>query len=343
MNEPTLVAARAANADPALGFGQPISEQYRDPAGYDPGADLRSAIDVSLLLGLPLLLTGEPGCGKTSVAHWLAWDLHLGDPLVHNVKSTSLGRDLLYEFDELARFRDSNAGDKQDPLNYLRLNALGLAILFSGDPQRLIGYQELTYAGLAETHMRRTRQQGPVAARFAKRQVVLIDELDKAPRDTPNDLLAEIDEMEFRIRELDAEIAGEPKKRPVVVITSNSEKSLPEPFLRRCVFHHIKAPDDQRRREIIERRKHPFADRGPLYDEAMRFFNRLRVLSRAPGTAELLAWLTALEKAVRQQQAGGPHPVASLKGLIRPNLGTLAKTKDDLDLAEQELKDSGLA
>jgi MoxR-like ATPase len=342
MNEATLVTAQAAQSDRAFGFGQPVSELYRDPAGYDPGPDLRSAIDVSLLLGLPLLLTGEPGCGKTSVAHWLAWSLDLGDPLVFNVKSSSLGRDLLYEFDELARFRDSNAGVKQDSLNYLRFNALGLAILFSADPQQPSGYEQLTYAQLAEAHMQRIGQQGPVTARF-KRHVVLIDELDKAPRDTPNDLLVEIDEMAFRIRELDAVIAGEPKLRPVVVITSNSEKSLPEPFLRRCVFHHIKSPDDRRRREIIERRKHPFARRGPLYDEAMQFFERLRVLSRAPGTAELLAWLTALEHVVQQQQAGGQRPLSSLKGMLKPSLGALAKTNDDLELAEREMRAAGLA
>jgi MoxR-like ATPase len=337
-----------ATADPAAtssspgGIGPPVSELYRDPEGYDPGEDLRSAIDVSLLLGLPLLLTGEPGCGKTSVAYWLAWHLKLGPPLVHNVKSSSLGRDLLYEFDELARFRDSNAGAKQDTLNYLRLNALGLAILLSGDPNRSTGYGDFTYAAFADAHLRRTGQQELAATRF-QRQVVLIDELDKAPRDTPNDLLAEIDKMEFRIRELDAVIAGEPQSRPIVVITSNSEKSLPEPFLRRCVFHHIKSPDDRRRRDIVGRRKHPFASRTALFDEAMQFFERLRALSRAPGTAELLAWLTAMEASVRRREAKLKQPVTSLKGLVKPSLGTVAKTKDDLDLAEREMIAAGLS
>jgi MoxR-like ATPase len=338
MDDAALAAPQAELNSKPTGVGQPVSELYRDPAGYDPGADLRSAIDVALLLGLPLLLTGEPGCGKTSVAYWLAWHLKLAPPLVHNVKSNSLGRDLLYEFDELARFRDGNAGEKQDILNYLRLNALGLAILFSSDPMRPTGYGSLTHAGLAEAHMRRTGQQSPVTARFQQQQVVLIDELDKAPRDTPNELLAEIDEMEFRIRELDAVIVGEPQSRPIVVITSNSEKSLPEPFLRRCVFHHIKSPDDHRRREIIHRRKHPFAGRPELFDEAMRFFDRLRVLSRAPGTAELLAWLTTLDAAVARQRS---EP-ESLRGLVKPTLGTVAKTKDDLELAAQEMMAAGL-
>jgi MoxR-like ATPase len=173
---------------------------------------------------------------------------------------------------------------------------------------------------------------------------VLIDELDKAPRDTPNDLLLEIDQLEFRIRELDAEIYGSPDLRPVVIITSNSEKSLPEPFLRRCVFHHIDAPDDKRRRDIVTRRNHPFAARGSLYNEALSYFARLRILSRPPGTAELLAWLTALEENVVSQEARrGRGSVRTLKGVLRPTLGTLAKTKEDLDLAGNELAGAGLS
>src|SRR5690242_14244526 len=98
MSEAGLAEHRTDRRGLEVEFGQPVSELYRDPSGYDPGQDLQSAVEVSLLLGLPLLLTGEPGCGKTSVAHWLAWHLNLGEPLVHNVKSSSIGRDLLYEF-----------------------------------------------------------------------------------------------------------------------------------------------------------------------------------------------------------------------------------------------------
>src|SRR4051812_29691749 len=110
MYEPATIPA--ATATLRFRFGTPVSELFRDPAGYDPGPDLLAAIEVALLLGMPLLLTGEPGCGKTSVAYWLAWQLGLehGDkkslPLASNIKSTSVGRELLYEFDELARFHD---------------------------------------------------------------------------------------------------------------------------------------------------------------------------------------------------------------------------------------------
>jgi MoxR-like ATPase len=149
--------------------------------------------------------------------------------------------------------------------------------------------------------------------------------------------------MNFRIRELNTTIEGTAAFRPVVIITSNSEKSLPEPFLRRCVFHHISAPDDNRRREIVSRRKHPFAARGNIFDQAMRYFDRLSILSRAPGTAELLALLTALENTVKNRETkDGPDAVKTLKGVVKPILGTVAKTREDLELAERELVSAGL-
>jgi MoxR-like ATPase len=330
----------------AFYLGTPVSELYRDPAGYDPGEDLDAAVRVALLLGMPLLLTGEPGCGKTSVAYWLAWKLqlagpeHRDEPLVYNVKSTSTGKDLLYDFDELARFRDSQPGaSRQAPESYLRLNALGRAILFSSDRHRLVRGSSLTYADL----VRSEEADSPSETRFERRHVVLMDELDKAPRDTPNDLLLEIEEMRFRIRELDAWVEGAPERRPIVIITSNSEKSLPEPFLRRCVFHHIRSPDDARRRDIVSRRQHPFARRRELFDSAMQFFDLLHgssdrpsELGRPPGTAELLAWLTVLEERASRAEAMlmKTETVRSLKGIMRNTLGTLAKTKEDLERAE---------
>lgn len=318
-------------------FGQPVSELYRDPAGYSPDDDLAAAVRVALLLGMPLLLTGEPGCGKTSLAHWLAWKLDLGVPLVHNVKSTSTGRELLYEFDELARFRDSQAGNKRPNTDYLRLNALGLAILFSGSPHESVPNADVRYADLAIPRAYESHD-----PRFRRRHVVLIDELDKAPRDTPNDLLMEIDQMRFRITELNGPVEGTAAHRPVVIITSNSEKSLPEPFLRRCVFHHIASPNEARRREIVERRGHPFAKRGPLFEHAMRLFDRLHAsLGRPPGTAELLAWLTALEHEVARMPVS--EQPQSLAKIVPHTLGTLAKTKEDLDRAATAVAAEGLS
>jgi MoxR-like ATPase len=341
---------RTESRPEAFKLGTPVSELYRDPAGYDPGEDLEAAVRVALLLGLPLLLTGEPGCGKTSVAYWLAWKLQLGGPqhrdypLVYNVKSISTGRDLLYEFDELDRFRDSQPGAQRKPTeSYLRLNALGRAILFSAEHNKPVRDGPLTYSDLVSRQAEDGLSRG---MRFGRRHVVLIDELDKAPRDTPNDLLLEIEEMRFRIRELDAWVDGAPERRPIVVITSNSEKSLPEPFLRRCVFHHIRSPDDARRRDIVSRRQHPFAQRSELFDGAMRFFDVLHgspehppELGRPPGTAELLAWLTVLEERASRPKG---EVLRGLKGIVRHTLGTLAKTKEDMERAEAVMVREGL-
>ncbi len=319
--------------DQGFVFGDPVGDLYRDPAGYDPGPELLAALRAALLLGLPLLLTGEPGCGKTSVAHWLAWKLKC-KPFVFNVKSSSIGRDLLYEFDELARFGDANAGQSRPPVEYLTLNALGLAILFSAASDKMFENGKTRYSDMVPTADKSC---------FSSRHVVLIDELDKAPRDTPNDLLAEIDQMQFQIRELKTTIVGSRDFRPAVIITSNSEKSLPEPFLRRCVFHHINAPDDKRRREIIARRNHPFALRPGLYDQAMRYFDRTALLGRPPGTAELLAWLTVLEELVTNyEQVKGVGAGINLQEIVRPTLGLIAKTREDVELAERLLNNPGV-
>lgn len=217
-------------------FPTPFTERYKDAQGFDPGADLIAAVNVALILGQPLLLTGAPGCGKTSVGGWLSWQLGLGDPLVHNVKSTTPGRSLLYEFDELGRFRDAQPNRSPQPdREYLRFNALGLAILLSAAPN--------TPSGKASVELLGSAQLPDLASRLGQRHVVLIDELDKAPRDTPNDLLFEIERMEFAVSEVRSRVIGDPARRPIVVITSNTEKMLPEPFLRRCVFHHISPPD----------------------------------------------------------------------------------------------------
>jgi MoxR-like ATPase len=313
----------------------PITEKYRAPQGYDPSPDLIAAINVALLLGQPLLLTGEPGCGKTSVGYWLAWQLGLGEPLVHNVKSTSNGRELLYDFDELARFRAAQARVATPAESFLRLNALGRAIVLSRPAdEKLPGPDGLTNRHLTYTLWPRDADRTVLDQNFERRHVVLIDELDKAPRDTPNDLLLELERMEFRIPELGTEVTGNTAHRPVVVITSNSERVLPEPFLRRCVFHHIQAPDARRRQQIINRRNPPFAERVILMGEAMDFFERLRgELGRTPGTSELLAWLDALENQVRRAEATEGRLPASIKGLVEPTLGVLAKTKEDLERA----------
>jgi MoxR-like ATPase len=322
----------------AVRLPTPFTDRYNDAEKFDPGVDLTAAVNVALMLGQPLLLTGAPGCGKTSVGGWLAWQLGLGDVLVHNVKSTTAGLNLLYEFDELARFRDAQPKRKPRPdEEYLRFNALGLAILLSIDPKTKSGVESARLLGISTA----LSQPPP---RFGQRHVVLIDELDKAPRDTPNDLLFEIESMEFAIPELRFRVVGDPSRRPIVVITSNTEKTLPEPFLRRCVFHHIKPPNAARRLEIIVKRRHPFIGRDLLFKQAMAFFERLHErLGRAPGTAELLAWLDILDGIVKRAEASpGSAKVETLRGRLGPSLGILAKTEDHLRAITDELGRAGL-
>jgi MoxR-like ATPase len=310
----------------------PFFERYKDAKEYDPGIALESAINIALILGQPLLLTGEPGSGKTSVAYWLAYRLGHSEPLVQIVKSTTSGKDLLYTFDELARFRDAQSRDEAERATpqhkYLELSALGLAILFSGEGDDQLGTPRPRLGDVVAKPLRRSdlyRKTYP----DRRRHVVLIDELDKAPSDTPNDLLSEIERMEFLIPELSVKVSGDPGFRPVIIVTSNSEKSLPDAFLRRCVYHHIPPPNRQRRAEIVDRRRPKLADRPELFANAMATFEEIHggmARGRKPGTAEMLAWLDAIE-------AVYPRSVTKL----RDDLERLGVTLKFLGKSEEDL------
>ncbi|TPK87363.1 MoxR family ATPase [Mesorhizobium sp. B2-4-17] len=199
---------------------KPFVRSHQDFApGYVASAPFLTAANVALSLGRPLLLTGEPGSGKTLAAYWLAHVLDLGGVLEFNVKSESRAQQLLYDFDAVSWFRESQAAaaagskEKIDKTKHIHPGVLGRAFGWKEPPERVA--------------------------------VVLIDEIDKAPRDFPNDLLLELDQMRFRIAEDDdREVVCPDDRRPVVVITSNQERRLPDPFLRRCVQHEIKLDDD---------------------------------------------------------------------------------------------------
>lgn len=270
----------------------------RDERPYHAPAGLLAAADAALVLGAPLLLTGEPGSGKTDFA-FVAGNALGTEVLPCHVRSDTRARDLLYHFDALRRFADAQHGSEEDrrraadPRNYVHLNGLGRGLL---SPKRL---------------------------------VVLIDEVDKAPRDLPNDLLRELDRErgEFEIPEIDEDVAArlgegpkvfgsplqrvmrrDPKRAPMpfVVITSNAERQLPEPFLRRCVFYHIAFPDKEQlltiARERNLRRDGDGRDPEPLLaanllDPAVKIFRALRAafaLTKPPSTAELLTWIEVL-------------------------------------------------
>jgi MoxR-like ATPase len=308
------IDASARQQPPApIEIPAPKHSRQLDPAGYllDPRAT--DAINVALLLSRPLLLTGEPGTGKTQLAYRLAWQLRYGEPLVFNTKSTSVARDLFYTFDAIGRFHAAHAGEGSAAnVDYLSYAALGVAVLQSRPHEEV---EHLLPHGF-EHH-------GP------KRSVVLIDEIDKAPRDFPNDLLREVEEMAFRIPELrNTEVSAASALRPVLVLTSNSERNLPDAFLRRCIFYNIPFPTRDRLTEIVRTRLPELADgTRPLLDSALDFFVELREagLHKAPSTAELLNFL----QAIVQFGAQPSKPLRSWADALRRSASTLAKTQDD--------------
>ena len=344
----------------------PLAEDHKVVTGYRAATGLVEAMDVAMLLGVPLLLTGEPGTGKTRAAYWLANELGGPAPLRFDVKSGSTGRDLLYAFDEVARFRDASGGREARPLvSYLRFSALGEAILrAAGGTAVLTDLGETALTGdhfalrhaLLDEAFGTARRHGETVAcahwllpdepAFAEaapaHRVVLIDELDKAPRDTPNDLLAEIDNMAFAIPELGVRVAADPAFRPIVLLTSNSEKSLPEPFLRRCAYFDIPFPDAAELALIVSGAIRGLDGGAPLVRDAIRLFGTLHdhaEIRKKPGTAELLAWIEVL------RHRAGIDPGTSLgEALARDParldglLGALVKSPGDLVLAREALR-----
>lgn len=349
-----------------------LTDRHKRTESYQPPVGLPEAADIAMLLGVPLLLTGEPGAGKTRAAYWLNAQLGLGieQLLRFDVKSTSSGTDLLYQFDEVARFRDASDGRERPLVEYLRLNALGAGIVLAAggnsvlistsSARRLDGEQAVIEAQLLDRAFgARWRSRGRAEASLlladgsiadtpGETRVVLIDELDKSPRDTPNDLLVEVEEMEFSIPELGIKVKAEGAARPVVIITSNSEKSLPEPFLRRCAFFDIAEPGEKELRKIIDASLEQLSGGGQLVDDALHLYRVFRSdthIRRKPGTAELLAWLDTLvaHLGLAKEHGLARPPVGQhahadtrdeLEARILRTFGTLFKSRDDLEAAK---------
>ncbi len=305
---------RRRGADERAVLPPSLLGRHADPAGYRADRGLVDAVNVALHLGQPLLLTGQPGTGKTQLAYSLAWELGFGEPLEFETKSTSVARDLFYTYDALGRFHAVHTGEgSAAALDYIGWNALGHAILYANEPAKVAAL-----LAAAEHPGRR-------------RSVVLIDEIDKAPRDFPNDLLNEVEGMYFRVPEMgNVRVAADCEMRPVLVLTSNSEKNLAEAFLRRCVFYHIPFPEEDRLRDIVHVRigEEILGDRE-LLDDALEIFAVLRDpsagLLKKPSTGELLAWLRVL--------TAGPHAVDGdglrQERLVEPTLCALVKTVGD--------------
>jgi len=285
-----------------------------DPAGYLADSGLRAAVNVSLALGQPLLVTGEPGTGKTKLASSIAWELGLPGPLEFRTKTTSTASDLFYRYDSLRHFHDSQfVKESVSAESYVTYEALGLAVLLS-----------MPSADVDPLLPQRLRAKGPV------RSVVLVDEIDKAPRDLPNDLLAEIESMTFLVRETGRRFEADLRYRPVVVLTSNSEKNLPDAFLRRRVFFHIDFPDPERLSKIVARRLRLHPDfTSEMLNHAVEHFDQIRslALKKKPATAELLAWVQILDNLRLDPKNLRPGQLEALA----ISYSVLAKTEEDLE------------
>ena len=296
----------------------PHRRLYMNPEHYYPDEGLIDAVNVALILGQPLLLTGEPGTGKTFLAHYLAWELGYGEVLTFETKSTSQSSDLFYSYDALTHFRHTQTGVERPIEFYISLNALGKAILRSRPEEEYTRFQKLEESESYEP----------------RRSVVLIDEIDKAPRDFPNDILNEIDQNFFRVKEMgNLEIKADSEFAPVVVMTSNTEKDLPEPFLRRCVFYHIKFPGfEQLERIVMGRLGERAGASEAFYDTALDLFFAIREndsLRKKPATAELLDWISVL-----LHEAGDTeNPLNSNPDIALDTLTSLVKTAEDMDQA----------
>jgi MoxR-like ATPase len=273
-----------------------MSQRFEGTEKYVATDDLKVAVNAAIALERPLLIKGEPGTGKTVLAYEIAEAL--GAPLITwHIKSTTKATQGLYEYDAVTRLRDSQLGEERvkDVKNYIKKGKLWEAF------------------------------DAPV------RPVLLIDEIDKADIEFPNDLLQELDRMEFYVYETDETIKA--TIRPIVIITSNNEKELPDAFLRRCFFHYIRFPDSETMQEIIE--VHYPGIKDKLVAEAMRIFYDMRKvpgLKKKPSTSELLDWLKLLM--VEDIDADVLKEKDPTK-LIPPLHGALLKNEQDVHLFER--------
>ncbi len=296
-----------------------------DPEKYIAPPGLCDAVNVALTLGQPLLITGKPGTGKTRLAGSIAWELGL-DLLEFHTKTTSTASDLFYYYDAIRRFQDSQLNERMPIENYITCRALGTAILLTNPTEQA---KKILPEGL--------KDKGPA------RSVVLIDEIDKAPRDLPNDVLNEIEDMRFQVKETTWKpFVADHVLRPILVLTSNSEKNLPDAFLRRCVFYHIDFPDMNALKRIIKTRFKDDPDfalefTNEFIEGALEHFNAIRKLNlkKKPATAECIAWISILKslgidmKNLQKDQGGK---------LVR-SYSVLAKNRDDLGRMEAYLSE----
>lgn len=336
------------------------------PEGYCASTDLAEAVNTAVILGKPLLLTGRPGTGKSQLADRIAWEFDLAPVLRFEAQSMSESPDLFYRYDLVAQLGDveitrakltfqgaGRAPDGSDPMptrlrpeHFITFGPLGQAVLRAAPA----GNEDL----LAVAFPDETAE--PAEPRPS---VVLIDEIDKASRDFPNDLLNGIERLEFRIREMRDRLVAAPRDghlRPIVIITSNSERDLPDPFLRRCVYFHIEDPDEETLRKILLARvfpeqytsnrssddepEIPLAGSTRLYEDLLDFFvdcreRRGSEMHYQSGTSELIDWA----KSLRSTGAAGDGLIRDSIAGVKRAISAVAKHRDDRRLMLRAIDD----
>ncbi len=273
-----------------------MSERFETTDRYVVTEDLKMAVNAAVTLQRPILVKGEPGTGKTQLAYEVAQSL--GKDLIQwHIKSTTKAQQGLYEYDAVARLRDSQLGDDKvhDISNYIVRGKLWEAFDQEEQP------------------------------------VLLIDEIDKADIEFPNDLLLELDQMSFYVYETQQTVKA--RQRPIVIITSNNEKELPDAFLRRCFFHYIQFPDADTMKQIVE--LHYPGLKKELLNEALNAFYKLRDvpgLKKKPSTSELLDWIKLL---LAEDIPPEALRTDDKRSAIPPLYGALLKNEQDVHLFEQ--------
>lgn len=298
--------------DPSILAFRPFTNTNRsfeaDARNFVPGSQLETSINTAIAVGEPLLITGEPGTGKTQAAYYAAYKLGV-EPVIHfQVKSETTAQSLLYHFDTIRYFHDAHLQN----INTKDNDCIPL------DKKEYVEPRSLWHA-----FEQAEKNNAP--------RVILIDEIDKAPRDFPNDLLHELDKMEFTVVETNEKISVSKEHQPIVFITSNSERRLPEPFLRRCVYHHIRF-DDRIVEQAVKVRQNEFKNLSPEFIKmALRRFLALRDLNlrKKPATGELLVWLRVLALAVQTNPEHLDYLEEDLSKL--PYLGVLLKNHQDIE------------
>jgi len=277
--------------------------KLNDPALYIPQPELIDAVNVSITLGLPLLLTGEPGTGKTDLANHLAWHFNLGEVIKLNIQTSSKSNDLFYRYNALAHFQYN----QNHPI----------ALNPDEIEEKFIRYQGLGAAIVAKS-----------------RKIVLLDEIDKASRDLPNDVLGALEFLSFEVPEIDKAYSTDRENAPIIIITSNSEKNLPDPFLRRVAYFHIQFPIEEKLLSILSSKVTGYsAEQLPhliKHFSAIRQDNSLK-LRKKPATAELIQWAYFLYQANFDPSTLNKKSLTSEElRILNCSYSILAKVKEDL-------------